>query len=65
MSLAAYPNNFQVAAHKDPDIESGLQMRASLLRGDVEQRRAMVRLFLKLIAEGFLPTNINLRRRTP
>ena len=63
MSLSAYPDTFQVAANEDPDIEASAQLAASLLRADVEHRRTMVRIFLKLIGDGVLPANINLRRR--
>jgi hypothetical protein len=63
MSLTAYSENFQVVADEDPDIEHGAQKGAALMRGDVELRRMMVRSFLKLIVDGSLPANVDLRRR--
>ena len=63
MSLSAYPDNFQVVADEDPDIEHGAQVGAAVMREDVELRRTMVRSFLKLIVDGSLPANVNLRRR--
>ncbi|MCO4053334.1 MAG: hypothetical protein HEQ16_04635 [Bosea sp.] len=63
MSLSAYPDNFQVVADEDPDIEHGAQVAAALMREDVELRRTIVRSFLKLIVDGSLPANVNLRRR--
>ena len=63
MSLSAYPDNFQVVADEDPDIEHGAQVGAALMREDVELRRTTARLFLKLIVDGSLSANINLRRR--
>ena len=63
MSLSAYPENFHVAADEDPDIEEGAQAGAHLMRGDVELRRTMVKTYLKVILQGWLPANVNLRRR--
>lgn len=63
MSLSAYPDTFQVVADEDPDIEHGAQVGATLMREGVELRRTMVRSFLKLIEDGSLSANVNLRRR--
>jgi hypothetical protein len=63
MSLSAYPDNFQVAPDDDPDIEHGAQIAAALMREDVNARRDTVRMNLKLIADGSLLANVDLRRR--
>ncbi len=62
MFLSAYPDNFQVVPDEDQCIEHGAHIVAGRLREDVELRRTMVRSFLKLIVDGSLPSNFDLRR---
>ncbi|MDE0849726.1 hypothetical protein, partial [Yoonia sp.] len=49
-------------ADKDLDIEVGAQVAAEHLRYDIALRRKMVRGNLRLIQNGQLPSNINVRR---
>jgi hypothetical protein len=62
MMLMTHPDRFRVSADKDVDIEVGAQVAAEHLRCDIALRRKMVRGNLRLIQNGQLPSNINVRR---
>lgn len=62
MSMITYPETFQVAADLGEDIECGAQRFSHADRESTDLRRQQVRGYIKMMEDGPIPADINLRR---
>jgi hypothetical protein len=62
MSLMTYPEQFRIAPDSDPDIEFAAKYWSQAAQNKTDLRREQVRIYIKLMESGIIPTDINWKR---